>query len=688
MFRHTAQLDALRAAVRAVVERHEILRTSFAVGLGMSLPLQVVHPPGNGAQGLATELIAEAAGRHRLVLTLPALAADLPSLGLLAGEIAHAYGAVREGRSPADGAAGEALQYADVAEWLHQLAESDEARDGRAWWLEHRSAGQDARLPGERPANAGTFAPRHLALPLDGETRRALTRFEQSGASWHEAVAVCWRALLHRLTGREELTLGIGSAGRDREELSALPGLLSRYLPVRGQMDGSEPCRAAIEEHRRALAEARRRQDSLGSLDPLAPLSDAATDLPFLFEHHELPAGLAAAGVHFALAETYACLERFTASLCALSCGETWALELRYDSARLDEEAAAILAEQLLALLGGVLAEPATPLGRLACVGPRERALLLGPWAGSAPAGVEPRPVHLLFQDQVERAPDRVALRFAGAELTYRELDDRANRLARDLTALGVGPDRLVALFLDRSLEMIVALWAVLKAGGAYLPVETTYPAERIAFMLQDSGALVLLTQSWRVPSLPEHGARTLLLDEWAAAAEPAGRAPNPVAPVLPSHLAYQIYTSGSTGRPKGCQIEHRTLWNYVRWLTGHLLTDPEVGDFGLFTPLSFDFTVTALYGALLRGKSLSIYPQGKEIGAILAHTFDPATPIDAVKLTPSHATLLPSLGITTTNVRLVLSGGERLAEHHVRILRDLSPELILVNHYGPTEAT
>ncbi|HSG38368.1 MAG TPA: amino acid adenylation domain-containing protein, partial [Thermoanaerobaculia bacterium] len=283
--------------------------------------------------------------------------------------------------------------------------------------------------------------------------------------------------------------------------------------------------------------------------------------------------------------------------------------------------------------------------------------------------------------------PDRVALRFQGEEVTYRELNDRANRLARDLMALGVGADRLVALYLDRSVEMVVALLAVLKAGGAYLPVETSYPAERIAFMLQDSGAGVLLTQGWLVPSLPGHGARVILLDEWAAA-EPAGPAPNPEVSVGPFHLAYQIYTSGSTGRPKGCQIEHRSLFNYVRWLTEHLLTDPDVGDFGLFTPLGFDFTVTALYGALLRGKSLYIYPQREDVGAILAHTFDPATPVDAVKLTPSHATLLPSLGLSGTNVRLVLTGGERLADHHVRILRDLSPDLALVNHYGPTETT
>jgi amino acid adenylation domain-containing protein len=671
--------EALRAAVRRLIERHEILRTSFVVPDGMSLPLQVVHPPESERTALETELVPLAPGRHRLVLTLPALAADLPSLGFLAGEIARDYTHLVQGRAPGNGNGTEVLQYADVAEWLNQLAEEDEALAERDWWLAQRVAGEGGRLPFERIADPGCFAPRRLAVPLDGETLAALESFlRETGAAWHEVLAASWRALLHRLTGQEDLALGLGCHGRDHEELAGLPGLFARYLPVRGHVDGRETFGELLEAHRRDLAQARRRQDALSGIE---------ADLPFLFEHHELPAGLGSAGTRFLLDEAYACVERFTASLCAVSSGESLTLELGYDCSRLDEQAAGILAEQLLTLLREALADPSAPVGGLACVGPAERALLLGPFGGTVPAGPEPRCVHHLFEEQVERMPDHVALRFQGSEVTYRELNARANRLASHLTTLGVGPDRLVALYLDRSGEMIVALLAALKAGGAYLPIETTYPAERIAFMLEDSGARVLLTQSWLASGLPDHGARVLCLDSWAAGAE-EDPDENPAVPVLPSHLAYQIYTSGSTGRPKGCQIEHRSLFNYVRWLNGHLLTDPGVGDFGLFSPLAFDFTVTALYGALLRGKSLFIYPQQEEIGAILAHTFDPSTPIDAIKLTPSHATLLPSLGIARTNVRLILTGGERLAEHHVRLLRSLSEDLVLVNHYGPTEAT
>jgi amino acid adenylation domain-containing protein len=292
-----------------------------------------------------------------------------------------------------------------------------------------------------------------------------------------------------------------------------------------------------------------------------------------------------------------------------------------------------------------------------------------------------------LFELQVNRTPDNVAAIFEGRELTYSDLNRRANQLAHRLQALGVGPETLVGICVERSLEMIIGILGILKAGGGYLPLDASYPQSRLAFMLEDARVSVLLTQEKLAPQLPANDATVICLDsDWSSiASEPAE---NPRRRTGPQNVAYVIYTSGSTGKPKGCQIEHRNLIHYLDWANKYYFQNSGEGNFPLFSSLSFDLTVTSAFLPLLRGRTIQVFSQNTEIAQILKEIFAASSAIDCVKLTPSHVSLLQDLDLRNSSVRIAIVGGEALTLRHVRLLEKLNPEMRIFNEYGPTEAT
>ncbi|WP_435021128.1 amino acid adenylation domain-containing protein [Tundrisphaera sp. TA3] len=304
--------------------------------------------------------------------------------------------------------------------------------------------------------------------------------------------------------------------------------------------------------------------------------------------------------------------------------------------------------------------------------------------APEAPAPRRPSPpVHRMIEAQARRVPDAVALTHAGRHVTYRDLDRRANRLAHRLVDLGVGPDVRVGLCLRRSPEMVVGLLAVLKAGGAYVPIDPAYPASRIAFMIEDADAPVLLTQEELRGTLPASDARVVCVDTVALGDDDA---PPDVA-VSPGHLAYIIYTSGSTGRPKGAMIAHRGLTNYLLWAAKAYRVAEGVGS-PVHSSASFDLTVTSLLAPLVAGRRVDLLDEGLGVEQ-LAQALRDHRDYSLVKITPAHLQLLGRQldpKDVAGRTRAFVVGGESLTAEHVAFWREHAPETVIYNEYGPTE--
>ncbi|WP_157655171.1 non-ribosomal peptide synthetase, partial [Burkholderia ubonensis] len=318
---------------------------------------------------------------------------------------------------------------------------------------------------------------------------------------------------------------------------------------------------------------------------------------------------------------------------------------------------------------------------------PAEERRMLAAFNETAAAGPSHPTVVGMFEAQVARTPDAPALVTDSSLMTYAELNAQANALAHQLVNhYGVGPESLVGIMLDRSEAMIVAILGVLKAGAAFVPLDTAYPAERINHILGDTGLSLLLTQSSQLAQWYEYAGVTLLLDQELPGWTPLSD--NPPRRAAPEHLAYVIYTSGSTGKPKGCLLEHRNLAHYISWAVGYYFPEGETGSFGLYSSLCFDFTLTNVFCPLVRGKSLRIYPQSESIDTILARMFQPGSGVDTLKLTPTHIHLLEYMNLGRSGVRKVIVGGEELTPQHIATLRKIDPAIEIYNEYGPTEAT
>jgi myxalamid-type nonribosomal peptide synthetase MxaA len=342
---------------------------------------------------------------------------------------------------------------------------------------------------------------------------------------------------------------------------------------------------------------------------------------------------------------------------------------------------------RLETLLRAAVLAPDTVLSRLVTVSPAERRTLLS-WAGGPLVGLPDRAVPHLVEACAAATPRAVALRHAGREVTYGQLDERANRLARELAARGVTNETVVAVFLRRGVDLPVTLLAILKAGAAYLPLDATSPPARLAFLLTDSGARVLVTDRSMRSHLPEFSASTLLLDADAAAVAAHPATPPPV-PVPLDSAAYVLYTSGSTGQPKGVVVSHRALLNYVCWARDRYGPTDGEGSV-LHSSIAFDLTVTSIYPALMSGRTVTIADDtGPGVGPLAEVLRRGGQSL--VKLTPAHLDLLASSldpAEAATATRRLIVGGEALHGHVVRRWALGAPETVVVNEYGPTEAT
>src|SRR3989441_7677403 len=300
-----------------------------------------------------------------------------------------------------------------------------------------------------------------------------------------------------------------------------------------------------------------------------------------------------------------------------------------------------------------------------------------------------------LFEAQVARTPNDEAIRFSDQSLTYRELNDRANQMATHLGTLGVGPDHLVGLYMEHSIEVVCAILGVLKAGAAYVPIDPASPDERVAFMLRDMAAgrvgggtlPVLVTQSRFVDILPSRAAHVVTLDADFAAISSYPVA-NPPRPIAPDSLAYVIYTSGSTGTPKGVMIEHRSLVNYIWWAKQQYSRCERLA-WPLFSSLAFDLTVTSIFTPLVSGGRIVVVREDPGMPGMAIFKVIEEDGVDIVKVTPAHLAMIKDMELRATKIRKLIVGGEDFKTELARdITRTFGRPVEIYNEYGPTEAT
>ncbi len=736
--RLSGRLDeaALAWALGAIVARHEALRTTFGTTSGnrggeplqeaaaaVALPLPVIdlaalpearrwpearrrtaeiaRLPFALERGpfLRAALVTAGAASRELALVWHHIAADGWSLRVFLYELAALYSARREGRP--DPLPGLPLQYADFAAWQRSWLCGEALAEHLGFWRE-RLAGElpILDLPADRPRPAalshrGAHHESRLALPA---LAPLLAIAQQSGATPFMALLAGFAALLGRMTGRTDLLLGTPIAGRPRRELEGLIGVFINNLVLRLDLRGDPSYRELLARARETALAAYAHQDlpfealveALGivrdpSRTPIvqvlfaeqsAPLT--RVDLPGLrLEPREIDLGTA----------------RFDLALSMAAVEEGWLGTWKYSTDLFDAPTPARWAGQLATLLAAAAAAPDLPISRLAWLSAGERHQVVLAWNDTATAYPARDGLHQLIEDQVERTPDAVAVSFAETALTYRELDRRADRLAAHLRHLGAGAESLVGIAAERSLELMVALVATLKAGAAYVPLDPGYPLERRRTMLADAGIAILVTVSGEAqgggePALAAGGIRAVFLDrpdEWIGGGEPSHRS----AWVHPQSPAYAIYTSGSTGRPKGVLVPHRGIVNRLLWMQEAygLGADDRVLQ---KTPIGFDVSVWELFWPLIAGARLVMAPPGAhQDAAWLAHIIRESE-ITTLHFVPSMLQLFlegRDVAAAGRSLRRVIASGEALP----RALAARAGERLgapLFNLYGPTEAS
>lgn len=718
------QVVALQHAWQHVVERHQVLRTTFHWE-NRAEPFQVVHRrvevpwqqydwrtlcPQEQAQRLEAFLTADrtqgfalaqapllrltliqmAEDVYQLVWTYHHLLLDGWSLPVLLKEVFQCYEALCAGRELHLAAS---CPYKDYIAWLQQ----QDLSQAEAFW---RQTLQGFTTPtalhvgrvGDCTTNAEDGYDEQQQRLSESLTAALQALARQHHLSLNSLVQGAWALLLNRYSGGEDVVFGavVSSRPASLAGVESMIGLLMNTLPVRVRMSPQASLLPWLQALQAQQVEARHYEYSplvqvqrWSNVPPGLPLFDTL----FVFENYpgratvqQWVSSLEIRQVRFVPRTNYA----LTVLVIP---GPEAVLHLSYQRARFDSATIARLLGHLQTLLEGMVADPGQRLADVPLLTRAERQQLLVAWNDTQAAYPTDLCVHQVFAAQVERTPDSVAVVFEEQALTYRELNTRANRLAHHLHTLGAGPAVLVGLCVERSLELLVGLLGILKAGAAYVPLDPTYPPARLAFMLADAEVAILLTQPQWVARLPAHGVLVVCLDDdWERLASQPGD--NPISGVIPANLAYVMYTSGSTGRPKGVMIRHGALSNHMHWMqaTFPLTAADRVVQ---KTSISFDASVWELCAPLMVGGQLIVAsPGGHQDSAYLVDLLV-THQVTSLKLVPSLLQMLleEDAFATCGSLQHIFCGGEALSPAlQERFFAPL--EAHLHNLYGPTEAT
>jgi amino acid adenylation domain-containing protein len=726
--------DALRATLDRIVARHEGLRTTFAAGA--SGPVQVIAPAGCGfalaehdlrgleqperEQALAELRAAEAAApfglaagplirgqlvrladdEHILLVTQHHIISDGWSVGVLVKEMSVLYAAFSQGQP--DPLPPLAIQYADYAIWQRQWLQGDTLHRQIDFWRTHlEGAPALLELPADRPRPAvQSHAGGSVALTIPAELAAGLRSLAQRhGATLFMTLLGGWSILLARMSGQDDVVIGTPVANRQRTEIEALIGFFVNTLGLRVQL-GEDPSVAQLLAQVKASTVAAYSHQDLPFeqvVEALRPPRSMSYSPIFqvMLSLNNVPTGggLSLPGLTLAPVESSQHTTHFDLSLSLSDQGEAIGGTLEYASDLFERGTIERLAGHFQQVLAAMVADEQQRVSALPLLSAPQRQQLLEGFNDTAAPYPNERLIHQLFEAQAAARPDAIALVYEDQQLTYDQLNRRANQVAHHLLALGVQPDDRVAICAERSLEMVVGVIGILKAGAGYVPLDPSLPQDRLAYMLADSAPVALLTQAALRDRLPAPALPVILLDaDGALIGRQADSNPD-LQGLTSRHLAYVIYTSGSTGMPKGVVVEHINLGNLLsdwRVQIGKQLDDCQlIGSF--WTNYGFDVSLFEAFVPLTLGGMVKIVPESVRhypqalldwlVQEAVTHAYLPPFLIRALNDYPAvHMAALP--------LRVVLVGVESLIEKDLYRLERCVSNLKIINGYGPTEAT
>jgi len=725
-------LTALADTLAGLVARHETLRTAFDEEEGE--PVQVINPvtslelqpelpvidlrrepdPEAAARRLSAEdaarpfdlrraplfrvqLLRLADEEHLLVINLHHIITDGWSLGILVRELSVLYTAFCAGQpSPLPDLP---IQYADFADWQRQWLQGEVLEQKvRPWRQRLAGAPADLGLPTDRPRSTGPsegrcgFVPLALGAPLSATLRQTA---RGAGATVYMTLLAGFQVLLYRHSGLVDVVVGSPVANRNRTEVEGLIGVFVNLLAQRGDLSGDPSFEQFLERVRTVTVEALANEDLpfeklVEELRPDRRLQHSPLFSALFALQQPQPAPATGAGLRWELAEVHPATAKYELSL-QLSDEPA---EIRgfwdYDADIFDASTIARLGRHLATLLADAVAHPQRRIAELALLEASEWHQIAAEWNDAASVYPRQETVYGLIAARAERTPDAPALlsgEAADQAVTYGELLRRARLLARHLRALGVRRESLVGIFLERGPEMIVAWLGTLIAGGAYLPLDPSYPAERIAFMLQDAGVACVVSRGELIESLPPGASSGVPLLDLENLTEPADLSDLPASKTGPDNLAYVVYTSGSTGNPKGVAVSHRSILRLV-CNTNFLGYDP-ADRMAQLASVSFDLAVFETWGALINGAPLVLFDRETAVSPEALFRALQERRIGITFLTSTLFHRMASLDAAGfRGIPNLLVGGETVDPSRAAEVLAAGPPVRLVNAYGPTECT
>jgi amino acid adenylation domain-containing protein len=738
--RLTGKLNAaaLEWSLNEIISRHEVLRTTFpsvegrpvqriAPELRLTIPLvdlrelpeatreaealrlagEEAHHIFDLARGplVHTVLFRIADDDHLFMLNIHHIVFDGWSTSVLIQEMIPLYTEFVTGISAA--LSEPLIQYADFAIWQREWLQGAVLEQQLGYWREQlRGPLPELDLPSDRPRppvqrSRGVYHPFKLPLPLL-EQLKALSH--QEGTTLFMTLLAAFKTLIYRYTGQTDIIIGSPIANRDLVEIEHLIGYFINTLLLRTDLGGHPSFRKLLQRVREVTVGAYTHQNVPFEqlVEELRPVRDPSRtplfQIMFILQNAPVPSyELPDLTLHTLEIENRTSKFDMTLSMTEDPTGLYGSIE--YNSDLFDPPTIIRMLEHLEVLLNGIVADPDRPIAELPLLSEAERARMLGAWNPPTPSAHVSQPIHQMIAAQAARTPNAVAVMLEDHQLSYAELDQRANQLAHHLRALGVGghpqAETRVALLLERTPDLIVSVLAVLKAGGAYVPLDPGYPTDRIQFILADAEIGVVLTQAQFQERLPAVTIPVVCVDrDWPEIAQAPTSAPEVV--VDPAHLAYVIYTSGSLGRPKGVLVAHQSLVNYTE--AAHDLYGITAADRVLqFASITFDASAEEIYPCLTRGGTLVLRTDEM---LETPETFLRACQsrgVTVLSLPTAYwhqiaAQLAPAVTLPHTEdsgLRLLIIGGERaLPERLAQWHEHVGAAVQVMNTYGPTEAT
>ncbi|MFF7061854.1 amino acid adenylation domain-containing protein [Pseudomonas sp. NPDC008258] len=716
--RFKGELDrpALQRAFDTLLARHDALRTTFSQQgervvqvVHAAPPLAVAHERlnGTGEQALRQQVEHEAslgfdleagpllrvklleldAQEHVLVLVLHHIIADGWSMPLMVEELVHLYAAYREG--------GDAqlptlpIQYADYAIWQRSWMEAGEQARQLAYW--RAQLGGEApvlELPTDRPRpTVSSLKGERLAIDLDQQQAQALKQFaQQQGVTPFMLLLASFQILLHRYSGQSDIRVGVPVANRNRVETERLVGLFVNTQVLRAEFDIQMTFSDFLGQVKQRVVEAQAHQDLpfeqlVEALQPERSLNHSPL-FQVMYNHQTQARGeqRSLPGLQVDAVAWDNHTAKFDLTLETFEHEAGIGAALIYATDLFDSATVKTLVRHWQNLLSAIIRQPDQRIADLALLDAAEQQQIVSGWNATQASFPDEHSVHQLFEAQVKKTPEAPALIVGEQALSYGELNRRANRLAHKLREQGVGPDVLVGIAMQRSQELVVGLLAILKAGGAYVPLDPEYPQDRLEYMLEDSQAILLLSETSLVSRMPgQFQSRTLLIDQLALEGYPD----TDLACVTSArNLIYCIYTSGSTGKPKGVQIEHRSVAALIGWSLS-VYSQADLCGVLFSTSICFDLSVWELFVTLSAGGYAVLAANALELPLLAAR--------DRVRLintVPSAIKQLGESGSIPPSVKTINLCGEALKQSIVDDLYRLEHVSDVYDLYGPSEDT